>query len=646
MSIMSISRNPNISSGLPLTKPDFSALGTEALLAENAALRASSEALSTLVESQAEMISVLEQKAQKGRALKAENERLSTLVESQDEMISALRLELDTLKASAAELKFALEELSERLQQANADRYSNKSEVLCAQMRLNLFNGAEADATDEKDDEVETIAVVAHTRKRRPKGGRAKIDVSGLERVVTDYTLKGKDAICPACGHAMVDMGFESKDIVHFVPARLYVEQRRRHKYVCPACSERNAQGDEAQTTMMRAPVPELPVPKGQAGPSLIAHAIHAKYELAQPFYRQERELASLGANISRQTLANWVLGASRRWLEPLAERIRLAIVSGDLIGADETPIQVLKEPERKATSKSYVWLLHSSAPKAVGLWFHYAPSRSTKTLRAILGNFAGYLQSDGYEPYFNLGPDVTNVACAAHVRRKFMDIVRAQGREKSRRAGSIALKASELMGAMFAVEEGLASLEPEKRYEARQKHLAPLMHAFREWLEKKQLQCVPGLALDKALSYAIKYWPYVENVLLDGRLELTNNFSERALKPFVIGRKNWLFSDTPKGADASCACYSLIETAKANGLSATRYIEWLLSEMPGSGTLSDSALDSFLPWSSRVPSSLAMTEAERRAKERTGHALSEPYLSERQMQRIVENALERLRKG
>ena len=224
---------------------------------------------------------------------------------------------------------------------------------------------------------------------------------------------------------------------------------------------------------------------------------------------------------------------------------------------------------------------------------------------------WSGCLTTDGYGPYFSMGLEgVTNTACLVHVRRKFAEIVRVAGGDAAcEGADSIALEARRRIDRIFRADSRFDGMGPEERRKAREERLRPLMESFREWAEAAIGSAMPGLALHRALAYALKYWPYVMNVLKDGRLGLDNNIAERAIKPFVIGRKNWLFSDTPRGAEASAAIYSIVVTAKLNGLNQRAYLEWLLTEMPSDPRLGEPGrIDRYLPWSDDVPASCRLT--------------------------------------
>jgi hypothetical protein len=251
------------------------------------------------------------------------------------------------------------------------------------------------------------------------------------------------------------------------------------------------------------------------------------------------------------------------------------------------------------------MWLFRTGPHEVPNCVFEYRPTRSGSVPREFLSGWSGYLTTDGYDPYFNMGlPGVTNTACLVHVRRKFAEIVKSAGGDAAcEGADSIALEARRRIDRIFRVDSGFDKMGHEQRRRARERRLRPLMESFEAWARSAVLEAVPGLALHRALAYALKYWPYVMNVLEDGHLGLDNNVSERAIKSFVIGRKNFLFSDTVRGAEASAAIYSIVVTAKLNGLNQRAYLEWVLTEMPNDPHLREpGGVDRYLPWSDDVP--------------------------------------------
>ena len=539
-----------------------------------------------------------------------------------EEQIAVLRAQLESLArdnerlaadnarlaAEAAEgasrmaaLEAKMARLVEQIKLANMRFFGSRSEKVVPE-QLSLFNGVEA-AADPAAAEPAVDAATAPSKPRR-RGGRRRIDTSRLERVVVEHVVDHPE--CPHCGEAMSEMKVEVTEVVRLVPAHLVVEEHRRHVYRCRPCCDANAAGADVKARIVRAPMPALtPIPGSFATASLVAGVINSKYAHSNPLYRIEDEFRCLGAQISRQTMANWVMGVHARWLSKVHARMRERLLEGRYIHADETEVQVLREPGREAKQKSRMWLFRSGPHDVPNCIFEYHPTRSGQVARDFLGGWEGYLTTDGYDPYFNLGLEgVTNTACLVHVRRKFAEIVKVAGGDAAAEgAGSVALEARRRIDAMFHVDSRFDGMTPAMRKVKRISELKPLMAGFEEWARVQIGLAVPRMPLHDALAYALKFWPYVMNVLEDGNLVLDNNIAERAIKPFVIGRKNWLFSDTPRGAEASAAIYSIVVTAKLNGLNQRAYVEWLLAEMPNDDRLGDPGrIDRYLPWSEDVP--------------------------------------------
>lgn len=362
----------------------------------------------------------------------------------------------------------------------------------------------------------------------------------------------------------------------------------------------------------MRAPQPEPPIPGSFATPSLLAWIVNGKYVMSLPLYRIEADLKACGATISRQDMANWMMNVHARWLAKVHERMKVELLSHVRIHADETTVQVLKEPNREAKKKSRMWLFCSARCNVPVYVFEYHETRRKGVAQEFLAGWSGTLTANGYKPYFNLGnPNIANTACLVHVRRYFAQIVKiAGGDAKAASAASVALEARRRIDAMF---QGRLQVRRHGAgcQEGRPRRGAPPAHGGLRGMGTGQLPLAsPKLALHRALQYAVEFWPYVMNVLEDGHLELSNNVAEQAQRIFVVGRKNWLFSDAPRGARASAAIYSVTTTAKANGLNPRLYVEWLLTEMPNAGELTDEVVDSFLPWSDRVPESCKLDPA------------------------------------
>ena len=302
------------------------------------------------------------------------------------------------------------------------------------------------------------------------------------------------------------------------------------------------------------------------------------KYVMYSPLYRQEQEYSRAGVPLSRQTMSNWLLKASALWLQPVYERMKAELLKQDILHADETTLQVLNEPGKKAQSKSYMWLYRTGreAPQQLVL-FEYRQSRRAEHPEEFLKDYRGYLHADGYIGYYTL-PGITVAACWAHARRKYEEALQGTSKKNEAEMSNI-LRGKQYCDSLFAIENEISNLPPQERLRKRKELAEPILKEFHDWVFR--LNAAPKSLLGKAVQYTRKYWPHLLNYLQDGRLEISNNRAERSIKPFVMGRKNFLFANVPKGAEASAVIYSMVETAKENGLDPYRYLTWLMYEAP-----------------------------------------------------------------
>lgn len=560
--------------------------------------RADADSVARLTAQMSEMRAKMDCLARDNEALSRE---LDVLARESQATISSLRSQLEGRQAE-------IERLLEQIRLANRRFFGSRSEKVSPE-QLSLFNDVEAAADGSAaEPSLEDVAGKAPGNRRR--GGKRKIDLARFETVVVEHELPAEERACRRCGSELEEVGVEVAKRLRLVPAHFVVEEHRTHKYRCRPCCEANAEGGETPSVLVRAHAPKNCLPGSIATPSLISYIVNAKYVNSMPLYRIEGDFASLGAAISRQNMANWVIHAYERWLAKVHGRIRAELLGHKVIHADETEVQVLKEPGRDARSVSRCWLFCSAEADTPAYAYEYRDTRSKAVAEDFLRGWSGTLVTDGYEAYYSLGNggSIRNVACLVHVRRKFIEVIdSAGGAEKARRAHSVALEARDKINAMFHMDNSFGDVGADERKALRDEKLRPLMEDFGRWLDAQIPKAAPRLKLHGALAYAKKYWPYVMNALDDGGAALSNNVAERGIKPFVIGRKNWLFSDTPRGAQASCGMYSIVTTARMNGISPRPYIEWLLTELPNAGELTEDVLDSFMPWSDKVPQSFRL---------------------------------------
>ncbi len=493
--------------------------------------------------------------------------------------------EKQLLIAEKKHLEGKLTYLQEQLNLLLQKRFGPSSEKIQPE-QMRLFNEAETQA-DEVSAEIEdeTVIVPEHQRKKR---GRKPLPES-LPRVRVEHDLPETEKICD-CGCQLTRIGEEVSEQLDIIPAQVQVIQHVRPKYACKGCEE----------TIKTAKLPPQPIPKSNASPGLLAHIAVAKYQDALPLYRQEKILQRIGVDIPRATLANWMIKLGCL-IQSLINLLQDRLLSYDVMGMDETPIQVLKEPERKATSKSYLWVQRGGPPDQTVILFHYNPSRGQETAKDLLADYRGFIQSDGYEVYAAIAAsrsDITLVGCMAHARRKFDEAVKAQGKKGKPKAGK-AMMGLAYIQKLYRIEKTLKDVSPKERYQARLEQAVPVLDQLRGWLDKSMPEVAPASATGKALNYLHNQWDKLIRYLEDGRLSIDNNATERAIKPFVIGRKNWLFSDTQRGARASANLYSLIETAKANGLEPYHYLRYVFKVLPQAQNLEQ--LEALLPYNVNV---------------------------------------------
>jgi len=500
-----------------------------------------------------------------------------------------LRQENARLRQQVAELTAQVNWFMEQFRLAKHRQFGASSErTVTAEQQPSLFNEAEKEARPEAaEPTVETI-----TYKRKKRQGQREEALKDLPVETIEYRLPPEEQVCPNCGGPLHEMSTEVRQELKVIPAQVKVVKHVRYTYSCRRCER-----EGTSTPVITAPAPKPVIPGSLASPSAVAHIMNAKYVDGLPLYRQEQQWSRLGVEISRQTMANWVVYAADKWLEPLYRRLHKELLGRDILHADETTVQVLHEDGREAEDQSYMWLYRTGRDAPPIVLFDYKTSRSWTHPKKFLAGFKGYLHVDGYSGY-DMVPDVTLVGCWAHARRKFDEALKVLPADK-RASPSVAMEGLTFCNQLFDIERQLAGAKPEERYRARLEKSVPVLDAFSVWLETQSARVLPKSLLGQAIRYCQSQWGKLRNFLLDGRLELDNNRSERSIKPFVIGRKGWLFCNTPKGARASAVVYSVAETAKENGLVPFEYLRYLFEKLPNLG---DGDLDELLPWSPSLP--------------------------------------------
>ena len=416
------------------------------------------------------------------------------------------------------------------------------------------------------------------------RGKRAAL-ATGLPRVDVVHEVPQAQRTCP-CGTPMVEIGQDISEQLDIVPMQVRVLRHIRKRYGCPG----------SQHAPVTAKLPAQPLPKSNASVDFLAMLLAVKFVDGQPLARFENVLARHHAVVPRQTLARWVIG-SAGVLQPLHNLMRDVLLGGALIHMDETVVQVLKEEGKAATSNSYMWVQTGGPPDKPVVLYDYDRSRSASVPTALLEGFKGYLMTDGYDGYNAVAriDGIERLACWAHVRRRFVEATRVQPKGKRGRAD----EAVSLIGKLYGVERQCKDAAPEARHLARQQSSVPVLAALRAWMLQHTPLVTPKSALGTALAYMGNLWAQLERYTERGDLPIDNNRCENAIRPFVIGRKAWLFSDTPAGAHASAVIYSLVQTAKANGLEPYTWLRQVLRDLPAAKTVED--VEALLPWNLRL---------------------------------------------
>ncbi len=505
------------------------------------------------------------------------------LPENRHELVDLVQKQASQIEQLEAKLRW----FEEQFHLARHKQFGASSERSVKEQR-NLFNEAEAIAEAGPVEEC-IRQTITYDRK---KPGRKPIPKDlPMERI--EYRLPEEEQICTACGGHLHEMSEELRHEVKLIPAQVKIVQHARFVYGCRNC-EKNA----IEVPIKTAKAPRPVIEKGLASPSALAYVMTMKFVDGVPLYRQEQHYARLGIDLSRGVLSNWMIKGSK-WLELIYGRLKQKLLEQQVLHADETTLQVLKEPGRAAESQSYMWLYRSGCVGPPIVLFEYQPTRSGEHPRRFLAGFKGYLHADGYAGYHDI-QDVTLCGCWAHFRRKADEALKGLP-VKLRHSETKTQELLDRINRLFVIERELKQSTPEERLKARNIKSRSIVEELRKWLDDIAPGVLPKSLLGTAVHYGRQQWPKLVRFLEDGRIEIDNNRSERSIKPFVIGRKNWLFCNTPKGARASATVYSIIETAKENRLNPYTYLNHLFERLPNLDSKRDEDLEPLLPWNVKL---------------------------------------------
>jgi len=475
-------------------------------------------------------------------------------------LVIELRQQNSYLVSRAAALEEELRLLRHKIFGRRSEQLSTEELKLAG-----LFNDAELPPPTVQQPEA-SIEVAAH---RRARPGRKPLPAD-LPREEVLHDIPEEEKTCSCCGAPLVRIREATSEQLEYVPARMKVIRHIRPIYACKKC-------EEAQS-MKIAPVPAQIIEKSIVTPGLLAFILVAKFCDAIPFYRQEKQFARIGVELSRADFCHWAMEAALK-CDPLIEMFIEQIRAGPVVQMDETRVQVMNELDRANTTQSFMWVMRGGPPEKPVILFRYHPSRSASIPLQYLKDYKGFLQTDGYDGYTEVGsqPGITHAGSFAHVRRKFDDAGKG-----SKNAGS-AHEALGRIAKIYRIERDLRAktLRPAEFLQERRKQVLPILEDFCKWLEAKNSQVPPSVLLGKAVSYTLTQWPKLLRYLDSPYLTPDTNLVENSIRPFVIGRRNWLFSGSPRGAHASATLYSLIETARANSIEPYRYLRYLFTRLP-----------------------------------------------------------------
>ncbi len=490
------------------------------------------------------------------------------------EMVRSLVAENNLLEEKLGLLKARLFGRSSEKSRSNDDAQGelfDELEVSAGEDDKNASDGEDGKA------EEETITYNRKKPKRKPLPEH-------LPRKDVIHDIPDEQKQC-ACGCTKKQIGEVVSEKLCIQPAKVWVERHIRPQYACQDCEGVEDDGP----TVAIAPVPAQILPKTMASASLIAWLITSKFCDHLPFYRQAGILQRSGVKISRSTMSEWALKVADQ-CKPLLDLMRQEILSGPVIGIDETTVQVLGEEGRANTQKSYMWVFRGGSsirgnglPDKQAVIFQYHSGRSGQVARDFLGRYKGWVQTDGFSGYdwIDATSGMKHIGCTAHSRRKFHEAASIVGKKRRRRTSAdVAMK---FFRKLYAIEARARQLQlgPDEIHALRQKEAVPVLAEFKAWLDDICVRVNPKGTLGKAVGYALKQWPRLIRYVEDGRLPIDNNLVENAIRPFCLGRKNWLFSGSPKGAAASAALYSIIETARACGHEPYAYLRHLFEQLP-----------------------------------------------------------------
>jgi transposase len=502
------------------------------------------------------------------------------------DLTASLQSENAALRARLESRDQRIRLLEEALRVLNSNKYGPSRERLSVAAGQNeLFNEAEVilelcEATGVEPELKATPLREAKVSTGKP--GRTKL-AAHLPRVDVRHELPESERHCD-CGGTLVEIGADSSEQIDFIPAKVQVLHHLRIKYACPGCEQ----------CIKGAPLPAHILPKTNASPGLLAYLVTSKYVDSLPLYRLEKMLERQEVRLPRSTQALWMIGLTLP-LQPLLNLMEERLRGSGYVRIDETRLQVLHS-DKAPSALHWMWVRVAGPKHQRIILFDYNPGRSGAVADALIEGCSGYFQSDGYRVYTGASAraDLIHVGCFAHARRRLFEALKALPKEVRKR-DSAAYEGVRRIDELYLIEREIKECSDEERTRIRRERAVPQLESLFEWATRLQQDTMPSGKLGDALGYLVKQWPKLCRYVDDGRLAMDTNLAENAVRPFALGRKNWLYADTVKGAKASAALYSIVSTARANGLEPYAYLKHLFTELPKAQTVED--FEALLPF-------------------------------------------------
>lgn len=513
---------------------------------------------------------------------------------------------INSIKKLTNKVDFLEEEnqkLKDLILSAKKAMYGKKTEK-AEYNQLNIFNEVEFDTDGEKEPDIEEIASYKRKKKSQEEKNKVKNDnFSNLEKVYVNYEVE--DKICRICKGVCKCIGKVETERLKYQPEKLYIEVSVQETAAC----ENKCEDENGKTIIKTAEKPESFLPKSIASNEFLAHIIASKYLYALPLYRQEYYFENHEINISRQTLSNWIINASKEF-EVFYEYLKSELLKKEYIQADETTVTMIDKKFKESSKKTYMWLYQSGEVDKNIVIFEHQKTRASSNPVNFLGKYKFFLQTDGYTGYDKVNSAI-RIYCMAHIRRKFIEIVSKLTQEQKK--NSVAAKVIEYIEDIYKVEKKVKKIYEEDeemkvedfyelRKDYRTKKSLSIFKELNAYINEELDSVLPESNLGKAMVYAKKHLPSLNHVLNDGRLEIDNNSAERSIKTFVIGRKNWIFIVSKNGAKASSILYSILITAKSNNLKPEKYLVWLMENLILKRNSLENDFKDLLPWSDSIP--------------------------------------------